>query len=81
MLSGILGIVLVFEDKLIWAAIMIWLGGLFDFFDGFSARLLNVKSLIGKELDSLSDMVTFGLLPTLLVFSWRLYWLLFLPSG
>lgn len=37
--------------------------GIFDFFDGMVARLLKVKSLIGKELDSLADVISFGLLP------------------
>jgi CDP-diacylglycerol---serine O-phosphatidyltransferase len=40
----------------------------FDFFDGFVARLLKVNSPLGKELDSLADMVTFGVLPGMLVF-------------
>lgn len=47
---------------------LIWLAMLFDFADGLSARLLNVKSAIGKELDSLADMVTFGVLPSILMF-------------
>lgn len=40
----------------------------FDFLDGFVARLLKVHSAIGKELDSLADMVTFGFLPSVMVF-------------
>ncbi len=40
----------------------------FDFFDGFAARLLKVSSPIGKELDSLADMVTFGVLPAIIMF-------------
>lgn len=47
---------------------LIWLAMVFDFADGLAARLLNVKSAIGKELDSLADMVTFGVLPSLLMF-------------
>jgi CDP-diacylglycerol--serine O-phosphatidyltransferase len=47
---------------LLWVAA----GALFDFLDGLSARLLNVHSPIGKDLDSLADMVTFGLAPALL---------------
>ena len=43
-------------------------GAVFDFFDGMSARLLNVSSPIGKELDSLADDITFGLAPSALVF-------------
>lgn len=46
------------------------LGGIFlDFFDGLAARLLNVSSSIGKELDSLADMVTSGLAPALILFN------------
>lgn len=44
-------------------------GAVFDFFDGFSARLLKVSSPIGKELDSLADDVTFGVAPAAIVFS------------
>ncbi|MBL7817338.1 MAG: CDP-diacylglycerol--serine O-phosphatidyltransferase [Saprospiraceae bacterium] len=39
-----------------------------DFFDGFAARLLNVKSDMGKELDSLADMVSFGVVPGLILY-------------
>jgi len=45
-------------------------GAVFDFCDGAAARLLDAYSDIGKELDSLSDMVTFGLAPALMLFSW-----------
>ena len=40
----------------------------FDFFDGFAARLLHVKSEMGKELDSLADMVSFGVMPSVMAF-------------
>ncbi|MCQ2958696.1 MAG: CDP-alcohol phosphatidyltransferase family protein [Bacteroidales bacterium] len=46
-----------------WAVVLIFCGAVFDFFDGFSARLLNVSSSIGKELDSLADLITFGFAP------------------
>lgn len=45
------------------------LGAVFDFFDGFTARLLHVSSPIGKELDSLADDITFGFAPATIVFS------------
>lgn len=48
---------------------MIGLAGIFDFLDGFLARLLKSSSPIGKELDSLADVVTFGVLPACIVFS------------
>ena len=50
-------------------AYFVWAACVFDFFDGFAARLLKVSSPIGKELDSLADMVSFGVLPALLMFA------------
>lgn len=49
-------------------ALLIFCGMLFDFSDGLAARLLNAQSEIGKQLDSLADMVTFGALPGLMLF-------------
>ena len=49
------------------AAYLILAAMVFDFFDGFAARLLRVSSATGKELDSLSDLVSFGLAPALLL--------------
>ncbi len=51
-----------------WACIFIILGAVFDFFDGMTARLLKVSSPIGKELDSLADVVTFGIAPSMLCY-------------
>ena len=45
-------------------------GAVFDFFDGMSARLLHVSSPIGKELDSLADVVTFGVAPSVMLCMW-----------
>ena len=50
------------------AGIFIFIGALFDFFDGFSARLLRARSEIGLQLDSLSDMVTFGVAPGFILY-------------
>jgi CDP-diacylglycerol--serine O-phosphatidyltransferase len=50
------------------ALLWIVIGAVFDFFDGMSARLLHVSSPIGKELDSLADVVTFGVAPSAIVF-------------
>lgn len=47
---------------------MIGIAAVFDFFDGMAARLLHVKSDIGKELDSLADVVSFGVLPGFLLY-------------
>ena len=49
------------------ALLFIIIGAVFDFFDGMSARLLNVSSPIGKELDSLADVITFGLAPSVML--------------
>lgn len=51
------------------ALLLIVLGAVFDFFDGMTARLLHVSSPIGKELDSLADVVTFGVAPSCMVFA------------
>jgi len=50
------------------ASLLIIFAMIFDFFDGMSARLLHVKSDIGKELDSLSDVISFGIAPAILAF-------------
>lgn len=51
------------------ALLFIVIGAVFDFFDGMTARLLHVSSPIGKELDSLADVVTFGVAPSTMVFT------------
>ncbi len=68
LLSGCIGIVYVTSGRLDYAAYFVWIGGFFDFLDGFSAKWLKVESPIGKEHDSLADMVTFGVLPSFVVF-------------
>lgn len=50
------------------ALLFIIVGAVFDFLDGMSARLLRVSSPIGKELDSLADVVTFGVAPSAMLF-------------
>ncbi len=69
LLSGVFGIISVFHSDLILAAWLLILGGIFDFFDGFVARLLKSSSPIGKELDSLADVITFGVLPAAILYS------------
>jgi|WetSurMetagenome_2_1015567.scaffolds.fasta_scaffold129669_2 CDP-diacylglycerol---serine O-phosphatidyltransferase len=61
--SGCIAIIFIFNDDLQVAAYLIFLAALFDFLDGMAARILKVKSDIGKELDSLADIVSFGLVP------------------
>jgi CDP-diacylglycerol---serine O-phosphatidyltransferase len=68
LLSGCLGIVAVLQGPAHHAVWYVIAACVFDFFDGFSARALNVSSPIGKELDSLADMVSFGVLPALVMY-------------
>ncbi|ELR72258.1 CDP-diacylglycerol--serine O-phosphatidyltransferase [Fulvivirga imtechensis AK7] len=68
LLCGCIGIVATFKGELIFATYLLWLAIVLDFFDGFVARLLKVSSPIGKELDSLADMVTFGVLPSVIMY-------------
>lgn len=68
LICGGVGIIQAFNGDLKMAVSLIWLAGLFDFLDGFSARMLKVSSDIGKQLDSLADMVTFGVLPSIVMF-------------
>jgi len=65
---GCLGIVCAFQGDLLWTCYLAGIAAVLDFFDGFVARLLHVKSEIGKQLDSLADMVTFGVLPGVVMF-------------
>ena len=58
-----------FKGNLVLASWLLIAGGVFDFFDGFIARLLNSSSPIGKELDSLADVITFGLLPATILWT------------
>ncbi len=65
---GLLSIVLAFEGELEVAAAFIFFGAILDFFDGFASRLLKVSSEIGKQLDSMADMVTFGVAPGIIIY-------------
>lgn len=65
---GCVAIVFATEDKLETAALFVFLGIFFDFFDGFAARLLKVQSDLGLQLDSLADMVTSGVVPGVVMF-------------
>jgi len=66
---GCAGIVAVLvRNEILTASYLIGLAAVLDFLDGFLARLLKAYSPIGKELDSLADMVTFGLLPSIIIF-------------
>ena len=68
LVSGCIASYFAANANLDFALYFMLLGLLFDFFDGFTARLLGVSSPIGKELDSLADVVTFGVTPSLMLF-------------
>ena len=67
--SGCVAVYLAFKGNSQGAFIAILIAAIFDFFDGFAARLLKAYSPMGKELDSLADMISFGLAPGAIVFS------------
>jgi len=68
LLCGCIGVVEAFHNNIIISCGLIGIALIFDFFDGFAARLLKVSSPIGRDLDSLADMVTFGLLPSIIIY-------------
>ncbi|WP_186755579.1 CDP-diacylglycerol--serine O-phosphatidyltransferase [Echinicola salinicaeni] len=68
LVSGMAGIFFVLDGKLFYATYFIIAAAIFDFLDGMVARLLQVHSEIGKQLDSLADLVTFGVLPSFVIF-------------
>ncbi|NDW17464.1 CDP-diacylglycerol--serine O-phosphatidyltransferase [Dysgonomonas sp. 216] len=68
--SGCIACVMAFQGEYFWVVFFIILSAIFDFFDGFAARWLKAYSPIGKELDSLADMVSFGVAPSLMVFNY-----------
>jgi len=68
LISGCMATGAAFHGHFEWALVMIIMGAVFDFFDGMAARALGVSSPIGKELDSLADVVTFGVAPSAMIF-------------
>ncbi|MDD7075464.1 MAG: CDP-diacylglycerol--serine O-phosphatidyltransferase, partial [Prevotella sp.] len=69
LISGCIAIVFALSANYTMALTFIVVGAVFDFFDGMSARLLGVSSPIGKELDSLADVVTFGVAPSSMIYT------------
>lgn len=67
---GCVAIVQGLKGDLFLLAIFVLLGVVCDFFDGFFARILKVNSQLGVQLDSLSDLVTFGITPSIVMFSY-----------
>ena len=68
LLSGIMGVIFTLEGRIELALPLMVLAAAFDFCDGLAARLLGAYSPIGGELDSLADVVSFGVLPALMLF-------------
>lgn len=66
--SGFIAIIFTINGDLLTASWLILAAMIFDFLDGFSARLLKAYSEIGKELDSLADVVSFGVAPALIIY-------------
>lgn len=88
LLSGVIGIIWVLKGDIFSGAYFILISAIFDFFDGFAARILKVPSDIGKQLDSLADLVSFGVLPGFILFKmaevqtgwdWLVYFTLIVP--
>jgi len=67
LLSGSIAVYFAANNALALAAYFVLLGIFFDFFDGFTARLLNVQGELGKQLDSLADVVTSGVVPGIIM--------------
>jgi CDP-diacylglycerol---serine O-phosphatidyltransferase len=62
------GLMLMLPEKIYWASLFIGIAAVVDFFDGFIARLLGASSEMGKQLDSLADVVSFGVAPAMIVY-------------
>ncbi len=68
LIIGLISISFSFQGNLVFGTILIFSGLFIDFLDGFFARLLNAYSEFGKQLDSLADLVTFGIAPSIIIF-------------
>lgn len=68
LLCGALGVIYAFQGQLDIAFYLMLAGAACDFCDGFAARLLKAYSPMGKELDSLADLITFGFLPSIMLY-------------
>ncbi|HIP26491.1 MAG TPA: phosphatidylserine synthase, partial [Flavobacteriaceae bacterium] len=66
--SGLIAVIFALKGDLALASFFILLGIIFDFFDGFAARILNVSGELGKQLDSLADAVTSGVAPAMIMY-------------
>ena len=70
---GLFAIIFAFQGNLTTASLCIFAGAFFDFFDGLAARLLKVSGELGKQLDSMADIVTFGVAPGFIFFHFMFY--------
>mgnify|MGYP002620229070 CR=1 FL=1 len=70
LVCGCISIMTSLRGNLDSAALWIIMAAIFDFLDGMSARILKVSTAIGKELDSLADIVSFGVAPSMIIFVW-----------
>jgi len=68
LICGCLAIIVSFDNQFTLAACLLIAAAIFDFFDGFAARLLGVSSALGEQLDSLIDMVSFGVAPGIMLY-------------
>jgi len=66
---GVLSVMAMLKEQVLWASAWIFIAAVFDFLDGTLARMLDARSELGKQLDSLADVVSFGVAPGIIVFS------------
>ncbi|MEJ8756473.1 CDP-diacylglycerol--serine O-phosphatidyltransferase [Pontibacter sp. H259] len=66
--SGCVALYFIFQNELVYASYLVGLAAVFDFLDGMVARVLGAYSEIGKQLDSLADVISFGVVPGAMMF-------------
>lgn len=81
LVSGCIASVMAFEGNLLFALLWIVAAAVFDFFDGLAARALKAYSPMGKELDSLADVVSFGVAPGMILFTSLRIWASYSSAG
>jgi CDP-diacylglycerol--serine O-phosphatidyltransferase len=80
LISGLAGLVFLFQGNFGAALIMVVFAAFFDFTDGMLAHLLNAKSEFGKQLDSLSDAISFGMVPGFMAYLFLKLYIIFHPE-
>ncbi|MFZ4521182.1 MAG: CDP-diacylglycerol--serine O-phosphatidyltransferase [Bacteroidales bacterium] len=68
LLCGLISLTLTFEGNYVYASLFIFVAAVFDFMDGNAARILHAHSELGKQLDSLADLVSFGVAPGIMIY-------------